>query len=94
MHVVDSAEAARMLGLSHRTGLAYHVRRGIDPVARIGGTDVYSRAEIEEYADCVLLCERGDAARWRGAVMFTADEARRLGMRLMAMADQAEGDVT
>ena len=38
----------------------------------------------------VLLCEHGEAARWRNAVMFTADEARRLGMRLMAMADQAE----
>lgn len=49
-HVVDSAEAARILGFAHRTGLAYHVRRGIDPVARLGGTDVYARAEIEEYA--------------------------------------------
>lgn len=39
---------------------------------------------------CVLLCEHGQAARWRNAVMFTADEARRLGMRLMAMADQSE----
>ena len=38
----------------------------------------------------VLLCEHGEAARWKNAVMFTADEARRLGMRLMAMADQAE----
>ena len=41
-------------------------------------------------ADVVLLCEHGEAARWKNAVMFTADEARRLGMRLMAMADQAE----
>ena len=32
----------------------------------------------------------GEAARWKNAVMFTADEARRLGIRLMAMADQAE----
>ena len=43
-------------------------------------------------AGCVLMCEHGEAARWRGAVMFTADEARRLGTRLMAMADQAEAE--
>ena len=35
-HVVDSAEAARMLGFAHRTGLAYHVRRGIEPIGRFG----------------------------------------------------------
>ena len=49
-HVVDSAEAARLLGFAHRTGLAYHVRRGIEPIGRFGGTDVYSRSEIEQYA--------------------------------------------
>ena len=41
-------------------------------------------------ADCVLLCENGVAARWPDAVAFTPDEARRLGMRLMAQADAAE----
>ena len=47
-------------------------------------------AVVLSLADVVLLCEHGEAARWKNAVMFTADEARRLGMRLMAMADQAE----
>ena len=59
-----------------------------------GGRDPDAYFYVAAGADCVLLCERGDAARWRGAVMFTADEARRLGMRLMVMADRAEGDVT
>ena len=58
-HVVDSAEAARILGFAHRTGLAYHVRRGIDPVARLGRTDVYARAEIERR----VLLRRGRRAR-------------------------------
>lgn len=49
-HVVDSAEAARLLGFAHRTGLAYHVRRGIEPIGRFGGTDVYARADIEAFA--------------------------------------------
>ena len=29
-------------------------------------------------------------ARWQNGVLFTPDEARRLGMRLMAQADAAE----
>ena len=41
-------------------------------------------------ADCVLLCEYGEVARWRNAAPFTPDEARRLGMQLMAQADAAE----
>ena len=59
-----------------------------------GGRDPDAWFYVAAGQDCVLLCEHGDAARWRGAVMFTADEARRLGMRLMVMADRAEGDVT
>ena len=46
-------------------------------------------ADIGETIETIEL-EHGEAARWKNAVMFTADEARRLGMRLMAMADQAE----
>ena len=40
--------------------------------------------------DLVMLCQHGDAARWKNAVAFTADEARKLGMALMAQADAAE----
>ena len=45
---------------------------------------------IPRYPDCVLLCEYGDVARWKNGAVFTPDEARRLGMRLMAQADAAE----
>ena len=55
-----------------------------------GGRDPNAYFYVASGADIVLLCEHGEAARWKNAVMFTADEARRLGMRLMAMADQAE----
>ena len=59
-----------------------------------GSRDPGAHFAVAFGADCVLLCDYGHAARWRGAVLFTADEARRLGMRLMVMADRAEGDVT
>lgn len=36
--------------------------------------------------DCVGLWSSAESVGW----VFSADEARRLGMRLMAMADQAE----
>lgn len=62
------------------------------PGTRVTCTDI-DTGETESRLienDYVLLCEHGQAARWRNAVMFTADEARRLGMRMMAMADQSE----
>ena len=61
---------------------------GVQPLP--GGRDPGAYFYVASGADGVLLCEHGAAARWKNAVMFTADEARRLGMRLMAMADQAE----
>lgn len=61
---------------------------GADPLP--GGRDPDAYFYAASGQDVVLLCEHGEAARWKNAVMFTADEARRLGMRLMAMADQAE----
>ena len=61
---------------------------GVQPLP--GGHDPGAYFYVASGADVVLLCEHGEAARWKNAVMFTADEARRLGMRLMAMADQAE----
>ena len=57
-----------------------------------GGRDPDAHFYVAAGADCVLLCERGDAARWKNAVMFSSDEARRLGMRLMSIADQAEAE--
>ena len=61
---------------------------GVPPLP--GGRDPGAYFYVASGADVVLLCEHGEAARWKNAVMFTADEARRLGIRLMAMADQAE----
>ena len=66
------------------------------PVPPAGVESLPGRRDPDAYfyvasgADVVLLCEHGEAARWKNAVVFTADEARRLGIRLMAMADQAE----
>ena len=76
---VDSGRRARLRLSTLRS--SYDYRGGRDP-----GAYFY----VASGADVVLLCEHGEAARWKNAVMFTADEARRLGMRLMAMADQAE----
>ena len=39
-------------------------------------------------SDIILMCKNGEVTRWRNAV--TPDEARRLGMQLMAQADAAE----
>ena len=61
---------------------------GVQPLP--GGRDPGAYFYACSGDNVVLLCEHGEAARWKNAVMFTADEARRLGMRLMAMADQAE----
>ena len=61
---------------------------GVQPLP--GGRDPGAYFYVASGADVVLLCEHGEAARWKNAVMFTADDARRLGIRLMAMADQAE----
>ena len=55
-----------------------------------GLRDPHAYFYIAHGADCVLLCNSGQVARWRNAVVFTPDEARRLGMRLMAQADAAE----
>ena len=63
---------------------------GVDALP--GGRDPYAHFYVASGAGCVLMCEHGEVARWRGVVMFTADEARRLGTRLMAMADQAEAE--
>ena len=66
------------------------------PVPPAGVESLPGRRDPDAYfyvasgAHVVLLCEHGEAARWKNAVVFTADEARSLGIRLMAMADQAE----
>ena len=55
-----------------------------------GLRDPHAYFYIAHGADCVLLCNSGQVARWRNAVVFTPDEARRMGMQLMAQADAAE----
>lgn len=55
-----------------------------------GRRDPHAYFYVAHGADCVLLCNSGQVARWRNAVVFTPDEARRLGMQLMAQADAAE----
>ena len=55
-----------------------------------GHRDPDSYFYVGHGAGCVLLCEYGGVARWQNGVLFTPDEARRLGMRLMAQADAAE----
>lgn len=56
-----------------------------------GHRDPDSYFYVAHGADCVLLCEYGDVARWKNAAVLTPDEARRLGRELMAQADAAEG---
>lgn len=56
-----------------------------------GHRDPDSYFYVAHGADCVLLCEYGDVARWKNAAVFPPDEARRLGRELMAQADAAEG---
>ena len=50
-HVVDTTEAARMLGLARRQSLAYHVGRRIQPVGRFGGSDVFWRDDVTALAE-------------------------------------------
>lgn len=45
-NVVDTAQAARMLGFARRQSLAYHVGRDIHPVGRFGGSDVFWRGDV------------------------------------------------
>lgn len=71
----------------------YGMYRPIPPSGRNalpGRRDPDAHFYVGHGADCVLLCENGVAARWKNAVAFTPDEARRLGMELMAQADAAE----
>lgn len=60
-------------------------------VALPGHRDPDSYFYVAHGADCVLLCEYGDVARWKNGAVFTPDEARSLGRELMAQADAAEG---
>ena len=60
-------------------------------VALPGHRDPDSYFYVVHGADCVLLCEYGDVARWKNGAVLTPDEARRLGRELMAQADAAEG---
>lgn len=55
-----------------------------------GHRDPDSYFYVAHGADCVLLCEYGDVARYKNGAVLTPDEARRLGWWLMAQADAAE----
>ncbi len=56
----------------------------------MGGDEVGAWLYVASGDSVVLLCEHGDAPRWRNAMGLTPDAARKLGNALIAMAWQAD----